>query len=104
MVEFKKGDVVTLRGKVSYIHGDGEVSLDIFSCYSSILIRPEMLTLVHHEFNVGDRVSDVGGIGTVRAVHGVCAWIETDDGSLWTGDLSDMEHVPPTTEDEENVL
>jgi hypothetical protein len=99
MIKFKRGDVVTMRGLVIYIHDDGEVCVQVHSRHGPIYLKPEHLTLVHHEFKVGDRVSDLGDIGTVHAIYGERAQIEMDSGRFRSAALSKMEHAPPVSDE-----
>jgi hypothetical protein len=111
MTEFRKGDIVTLRGRVEYVFsgedGDSNVTVKVDGHYGQLYISPGQVTLVHHVFEIGDRVRSVrgadgrrlhGGPGQVRAVSGDFAWIEDDKvGAHYTIALCDLEYAPNDT-------
>lgn len=98
MTEFRKGDVVTVQGTVEYHYGlDVEVKIE-GNDSKAVSLRPEQLTLVRRDFNVGDRV--IGGgiyysvLGAIVAIDNNAAWIRDDDGDFWKIPISLLRHRP----------
>lgn len=97
---FSKGDVVTIRATVEFIHNHtGEIAVSIRpdGYYQNIHVGPEFLTLVHRYFDIGERVwsADADAYGFVRAINGEMAWIERENlGSYLTIALKDIERAP----------
>jgi hypothetical protein len=96
MTNFAKGDVVTVRGAIAWSVEPGEEMAGVkIGNNTPIFIPFSDLTLVHHHFDIGDRVYSVEldglGFGVVRAVSGEFAWVEGEgDGGYWTLELSEL--------------
>jgi hypothetical protein len=110
LTEFSKGDVVTVRAVVKYHHHQDHhetrtVSVLFNGHYETVFVEPEALTLVHHHFNVGDRVrsENYESHAIVRGVFKDDAWIEleaveNDDFAMVTTELADLKHAPADDE------
>jgi hypothetical protein len=95
MHTFSKGDVVTLRGVVEYVHADDLISVKLDGYYQNVHIGPESLTFVHARFDLGERIWVDDFYGHVRAINGEMAWIEREDRADYvTMPLRDLERVP----------
>jgi hypothetical protein len=118
MTEFRKGDIVTLRGRVEYAFsddnddGNSSVTVTIDGHYKNVYVSPHQLTFVHHMFKIGDRVRGErspdgryyhSNISHVRAVNGDFAWVENEDGYYATIALRNLEHAPPIIEPTEEL-
>jgi hypothetical protein len=85
MTEFRKGDVVAIRATVEFIYDNTDetrVSVKPDGHYTSIMLDPKHLALVHHAYSPGDRVFlDTNNVGTVLAVCDGKAWVKYDNGN-----------------------
>lgn len=84
--KFRRGDRVSLIGKVLFDGKDGEdgVFVDIDGYYATVLIKRDGLTLVAPRIDAGDfvRVRDgftaMGEVGQVIGADGAWIWVRAD--------------------------
>jgi hypothetical protein len=111
--KYRKGDVVTIKAIVSsdFTPGgdDRQVFLQPKGHYSSILVDPDIVTMVQPFFAAGERVQTKSSVredgtrrvkagpvrGTVLAMHNGDVWVEFDHGKNGTVPAVELE---PSTE------
>ncbi len=91
----RKGDVILLRGTVRYDMRDDSngVSVDVEGTYATAHIqRKDIAGVEKLEFQKGDRVDALGRTGTILAIVGSFAWIDTGtkDHPPFTAPLTNM--------------
>lgn len=92
---FSRGDVVTVRGVVDFVHDGDIISVKLDGSYQNTHLSSKNLTFVHGHFEIGERVWVDDLYGHVRAINGAMAWIEREDRADYvTLPLADLQHAP----------
>jgi len=103
MTTFRKGDVVSLNLIVESHFNDCDVRLRQPNSYTDIFAKAIDLTVVKHEFRVGDRVEWAthdgadSWFGYVLSISNDHLWVQLDDGSystVWSGKASRIDPKP----------
>jgi hypothetical protein len=95
MHQFFKGDVVTVRGVVEFVHDGDIISVKLDGAYQNTHLASTNLTFVHSHFDIGERVWVDDLYGHVRAINGAMAWVEREDRADYvTLPLSDLQKAP----------
>lgn len=113
MTKYRKGDLVSIQAVVSSNFDpsgdDKQVFLQPVGHYSSILVDPNIVTIVQPFFAAGERVQTISSVkedrsrrvkagpvrGTVLAMHNGDVWVEFDHGKNGTVPAVELE---PSTE------
>lgn len=89
MTALRKGDIVSVNGKVRHDHRPGEedfIFVDVDGHHTVLMLKPEAITLIAPRIDVGERVRwSNGNEGRVLASDSDKLWVKLDDGSyvIW---------------------
>lgn len=97
-MNYRKGDTVSIVGTVKHNQDDGNerVFIELPDYHTDIWIKPEFVTLVQANFEVGDKCRWVGlmaDCATILAISESHAWIYCGGGDYCTRMLTTIEKV-----------
>lgn len=99
-MNFRKGDIVTIKGTVKYDTLAGEtVTITPEGHYSDVHVPASTVTLLQPKFEVGDAVIWGTFSGDIVAIYEECAWIKAGaNGALCTVALVQLTRLPSLEE------
>lgn len=78
-IQFRKGDVVSMRGVVAYSHQLTDNTVTVLVNNSNVYLKAEDLKLEVPAFHKGEEVLYDGHLSTVLAVDGEEVWLRISD-------------------------
>lgn len=104
-MQYRKGDIVTLRGRVKH-DGDGtkeRLFIDVIGSHETLWMAPKDIELAQAHFEIGDRVTWDGGNGEILAISDDHAWIGRGGGDYCTRLFGSIQRSDDIPEGEENA-
>lgn len=98
MTKFRRGDIVSVKGKVKFDQTSDDDTIHIEVGYTPVYLKPEAVTLIHPTFNIGDPVRHAcGATGSVKSIDADQVWIRLNDGGYATYAAADLRFVEETS-------